>query len=247
MRAKPSHVMAAALLGAILLPGSASAAVVVTREFAFDPFSWSYDASTRGVETIYEQLVPIDSFASVLGQSVTNAADPSMFTGLGHVTLRLGYVEEVGYRVTSLARGQSAATLRAIVGVLSHTDGTSEQGSNAGGTGVTCLTIGGCAGETGNLGTFDAPDTVKVKSRPLGLGGLDVSGFAVGLYATTRDFGRVTFNSTTRLRASVDYTLDTLSSSAPVPEPATWMMMLTGFAALGIALRHQPCSARRLE
>ena len=35
--------------------------------------------------------------------------------------------------------------------------------------------------------------------------------------------------------------------SAPVPEPATWAMMLAGFGALGFAMRRHPRQAARIR
>ena len=67
------------------------------------------------------------------------------------------------------------------------------------------------------------------------------NGLLVGPLSTDSDFvSTATFNAEGSVTAATPFTLRYATVSGAVPEPATWAMMLMGFAAVGMALRRTP-------
>ena len=54
-------------------------------------------------------------------------------------------------------------------------------------------------------------------------------------------------NSAGSYQLSYSYSLNVVAATSPVPEPATWAMMMLGFGALGTALRRRPASKARVR
>lgn len=72
-----------------------------------------------------------------------------------------------------------------------------------------------------------------------------VSGANLGMSTSTYNnktlsgLGLTAGNSYTWTWAADSFTINVLSTAPGVPEPATWLMMIAGFAAMGAALRHR--------
>lgn len=83
-----------------------------------------------------------------------------------------------------------------------------------------------------------SPNVFTRPDVPFGLGGLTGNVWMVGANLNNDDF--VTFGDSTSPSYDAFYTQRlTVDTTSAVPEPATWALMLIGFGAIGLGMRHK--------